>query len=68
MNSLLTGEGECGKKSVIEHSRLTGNWKIGSLSFVSQIRSYDDLVVKDGIAVQEIAISELNTSSPVLGS
>lgn len=64
MNSLLSGDGQCGKKSVIEHSRLNGNWRVGSLSFVSQIRSYDDLVVKDGIAVQEIAVSQLNTASP----
>lgn len=64
MNSLLSGEGECGTKAVIEHSHLRGNWKIGNLAFVSQIRSFEDLVVKDGIAVQEIAVSKLNTASP----
>lgn len=64
MNSLITGEGSCGDHSVIEHSRLMGNWKVGSMSFVSQIRSYEDLVVKDGIAVQEIAVNEINTASP----
>ena len=64
MNSLVMGEGVCGEHSVIEHSRLIGNWKIGSQSFVSQIRSYEDLVVHDGIAVQEIAVAQINTASP----
>lgn len=64
MNSLVMGEGVCGEHSVIEHSRLIGNWKIGSQSFVSQIRSYEDLVVHDSIAVQEIAVAQINTASP----
>lgn len=64
MNSLISGEGVCGEHAVIEHCRLTGNWSVGRRSFLSQIRSFSDVTVKDGIAVQEIAVSTLNRSSP----
>ena len=58
MNSLISGEGEAGEQSVIEHSRLEGTWKIGHTSFVSQIHSFTDLEVKNEVAVQEIAVNE----------
>lgn len=58
MNSLISGEGEAGEQSVIEHSRLEGAWRIGHTSFVSQIHSFTDLEVKNEVAVQEIAVNE----------
>ena len=64
MNSLISGEGEAGSCAVIEHCRLAGSWSIGSRAFLSQLRSFADVTVRDGIAVQEIAVSALNRASP----
>ena len=64
MNSLVSGDGEAGSCAVIEHCRLAGTWSIGSRAFLSQLRSFADVSVRDGIAVQEIAVSTLNRASP----
>jgi fucokinase len=57
LNSLFHSNGRRGLGSVVEHSELSGDWDVGSGSLVSSVRSVPHLVVRDGIAVQELRVS-----------
>jgi hypothetical protein len=56
LNSLMTVKGVLGGGSVIEHSELTGEWRIGTGCLVSSVRSLPYLTVRDTIAVQEVRV------------
>lgn len=56
MNSLLENQGDVGEETVIEHSHLQGDWKIGRRVFCSGLRSFPNLRIKDGMVVQESSL------------
>jgi hypothetical protein len=58
MNSFLHSVGWKGEGTVVEHSELSGTWFVGSHALVSSLRSISDLVIRDGIAVQELRLED----------
>ena len=56
LNSLITVKGLLSDGSVLEHSELTGEWRIGKGCLVSSVRSLPYLTVRDSIAVQELRV------------
>ena len=56
LNTLFHGPGGRGAGSVVEHSELAGDWHVGPGSLVSSVRSVPHLIVRDGVAVQELRV------------
>jgi len=57
LNSLFHSNGLRGEGSVVEHSELSGDWVIGSNALMSSVRSVPHVVVRDGIAIQELRVN-----------
>ena len=72
-NTLFAHPGVVGAGSVVEHSHLSGAWRIGAGCLVSSVRTLPYLTVRSGVALQEVrvprvggrAVTLLATNDPI---
>ena len=55
-NTYALSAGAVGPGAVVEHSVLSGSWALGACALVSSVRTLPDLVVRPGMAVQELRV------------
>jgi len=58
LNSIVSGSGSMGPRSVLVNSVLRGNWSVGAGSVACGIRSFPDLQIGDQLVAQELHLQE----------